>query len=1043
MELTRRDFLKLSGAGIGTAALANLGFSVPALAATEPLRISTGKESTTICPYCGTGCGILVRSEKGKIINTEGNPDHPINTGTLCSKGTSLIQVGFVDGKPNKKRLTKPLYRAPGSSSWKEISWEDAITRIARKVKETRDNNWILEDEILDKEGKPTGKKVKCNRTEAIANFGGASLDNEECYLLTKFARSLGIAYLEHQARICHSPSVPGLAGSFGRGAMTNHFIDLKNSDCFLACGSNTSETHPLAFKWMNEAMHREKDPAKLIVVDPRFTRTASKADIYSAIRPGTDIAFCGGIINYAIENNTIDWDYVKVYTNFSFLVNPGYKFNEETGLFSGYNEEKRKYDPVTWSYQMDKIGPDGKPLPDAVPLKDPTFQNPQCVFQLLKKHYSRYTPEMVEKICGISKAKFDEISKTYCATHERGKSGVHLYAMGLTHHTCGTQNIRSFAILQLLLGNIGVPGGGIAALRGESNVQGSTDHALLWHILPGYLAVPNSTTLPDLKTHNETRVKSAGTAFWKNGPKFTVSLLKAFWGDNAKPENEFGYQWLPKVKDGKNYSHIAIFEALYKKEVKGMFCWGQNPCVGGPNSNMEGKALENLDWLVAVDLWETETSAFWKRPDADAGKIDTEVFFLPAASSVEKEGTISNSGRWMQWRYKAVDPPGLARPDAAIISQVMLKLRELYVADKKAPNREAIVNLYWPYGEEPDPNVVLKEINGFTWADKKQVLNFTALKDDGSTACGCWVYSGVYPTEDVYPLTGGNLSKRAENVDPSGLGLFPKWTFAWPVNRRILYNRCSADPAGQPWNKDKNLVQWDGAKWVNNDVADFAFVDATKPDKPPVPPAVSAANPYIMLNFGMGHLFAPGSAFTDGPFPEHYEPVEAPCENSMSKSQNNPVIKIWDSDMDKLAEVGDKNYPIVCMTFRLTEHWQAGQMTRNLPWLAELQPEMLVEMSKDLAKRKGISNGTRVKVKSVRGEVGAVALVTDRVQPMTINGVKTDVVGIPWHFGYTGYSTGGPNGNNYAANQLTPHVGDANTMIPEYKAFLVNIEKA
>jgi len=805
---------------------------------------------------------------------------------------------------------------------------------------------------------------------------------------------------------------------------MTNHWNDLKNSDCFMVCGSNCAESHPIGVKWMEAAMNREKDPAPLIVVDPRFTRTASIADLYAQNRPGTDIVFFGGIVNYALENEEVlQEEYVLNYTNAPFLVKPGgYGFDPETGLFAGWNKDKKTYDKDTWKFQM---GPDGKPL------TDPTLENPDCVYQHLKKHYSRYTPEVVSRITGIPQDKFLEIAKTYCATGAPEKSGTLMYAMGLTQHTYGTQNIRTFALLQLLLGNTGMCGGGINALRGESNVQGSTDNALLWHIIPAYLPVPNSKTFPTLQEYNDKRVAAQGTSYWKNSPKFMNSLLKAFWGDNATADNEYGYEWFPKVKDGKNYSHIAAFEAMQQGDIKGMLAWGQNPAVAGPNGNMECSAMENLDWLVVVELWETETAAFWKRPGAKPGDIDTEVFLLPAASSIEKEGTVSNSGRWIQWRYKATPPPGDAMTDAHITSQLMMKLIELYKEDKGAPNREAIINLYWPYGEEPVPDEILKELNGFTWPDNKLLKNFTALKDDGSTACGNWLFSGVYPEE------GKNLAKaQTDNSDPG-----------WPVNRRIIYNRCSADPGGNPWNEDKALVKWDGTKWINNDVPDFAWKDAETGEM--VPPDVSAANPYIMLNFGKGQLWALG--LNEGPFPEHYEPVESLFANEMNGSQINPAIlnwmeKLWTAPMDKLVEYGSpdmEKYPIICSTWRVTEHWQAGMLSRNLPWLCEMQPEVFVEMSYDLADRKGIKGGDRVKLSSIRGEVEAVAIVTERVQVLEVNGEKTDVVGLPWHYGYTGYCIGGPKGKNYSANQLSPNVGDGNTMIPEYKAFLVNVEKA
>lgn len=841
---------------------------------------------------------------------------------------------------------------------------------------------------------------------------------------------------------------------------MTNQVQDVKMSDCIMICGSNAAENHPITFKWVEQAMNRAEDPAKLIVVDPRFTRTASKADIFAQTRPGTDIAFFGALIKYAIDNNMVNWDYLKTYTNASFLANPGFGFDPKTGVYSGFSEttdpktgkKKKKYDTATWSFQM---GADGKPL------KDPTLTNPQCVWNQMVNHYSRYTPEKVEQICGIPKAKFEEIAKAYCSTYENGKSGVLMYAMGLTQHTYGTQNIRTFAMLQLILGNIGMPGGGIDALRGCANVQGSTDFALLFHIWPGYNPTPNSAKNPTLDAYNAARLKAVGSAYWSNTPKFMASYLKAQYGDSATAENQFGYVWVPRIKDGVNYSHIALFEAMEKGDVKGLFVVGQNPAVGGPNSNQETAAMDKLDWMVVSEIFNHETPNFWRRPGADPGKIKTEVFLLPAAACGEYEGTFSNTGRVVQWFYKSAEPKGEAKKDVDFFSLLQQKLVELYKADAKAPNRESVVNLYWPYGDDVNMEAVLAEINGFNWATKKRLKNFTVLAADGSTACGNWIMSGVYPEEPDYPgitdpdpakaaaakasfaKTKGNLAKRHNNEDTGNVAIYPKWCWCWPVNRRIIYNRGSADPAGQPWNPKKNIEQWNGTKWVSVDVPDFKATDPALPGNPPVAPAVSAANPFIMLNFGMGQLFSLASV-ADGPFPEHYEPIESLFKNEMNGMQNDPMAKIFsDSPNDKLAPLGDKKYPIIAGTSRVTEHFQSGTMTRNMPWLVEMQPNMFVEMSKDLADRKGISNGDWVKVTSIRGETEAVAVVTDRIQVLEVSGQKTDVVNMPYHFGYMGYCTGGPNDISYAANQLTPNVGDANTTIPESKAFIVDIEKA
>ncbi len=819
------------------------------------------------------------------------------------------------------------------------------------------------------------------------------------------------------------------LGPTFGRGAMTNHWVDIKNSDVIFVCGGNPAENHPIAFKWVTKA---QENGAKLIVVDPRFTRSASHADFFAHIRPGTDIAFFGGLINYVISNDLHHVDYVKAYTNATFLVDEEYSFKD--GLFSGFDTKEKTYNQDSWAYQMDA---------DGNVVTDETMSDPRCVFQIVKNHYSRYTPEVVSKVCGIPKSSFDEIAKLYATTGKAGKSGTLLYAMGLTQHTVGVQNIRAFTIIQQLLGNMGMPGGGVNALRGESNVQGSTDMALLFHIIPAYMPTPSAAKHPTLDKYKEATLKSAGSGYWKNTPKFMVSLLKAFWGDAATAANSFAYDYMPKIGkgfQGAGYSWIALFEAMYAGDIKGLMCWGQNPAISGPNSNLEMAAMDKLDWMVVADLWETDTSVFWKRPGAKPENIDTEVFLLPAAASYEKEGSITNSGRVLQWRWKGADPPGDAKHDLWILDQLYKEIKKLYEDASDAVVPEPIVNLNWDYGkDDPDVHIVAKEINGHTWADKKQVANFTKLKDDGSTACGNWIYSGFYPGPDK---TDNKSASRDSADDPGGLGLYPKWGFAWPVNRRIIYNRCSADPEGKPWNPDKVLVEWDGSKWIRNDVPDFGWKNATTGAQ--VPPAKSAKSPFIMLDKGKSRMFvAKGQgARKDGPIPEHYEPIESPVKNELSSKQTNPAVKIWGADKDTLTKFGDKVCPIIATTYRVTEHWQAGSMSRNLPWLAELMPEMFVEISEELAERKKIENGEWVKVASARGEVMARAIVTNRIVGFEECAGKPELAGLPYHFGFNGYITGGPEKKNYAANQLSPHVGDANTMIPEYKAFLVDVRK-
>ncbi len=794
---------------------------------------------------------------------------------------------------------------------------------------------------------------------------------------------------------------------------MTNHWIDIRNADVILIIGSNAAENHPISFKWVQAARERG---AKLISVDPRFTRTSALADLYVPIRSGTDIAFMGGLIRYILEHERYHREYIVAYTNAAFLIHPDFDFQD--GLFSGYDPETRTYDRSTWTYQLDE---------DGLPKKDPSLQDPRTVFQLLKRHYSRYDLETVSAVTGAPKELLEQAYDLYSRTGEPGKAGTIMYAMGGTQHTYGTQNVRSYAIVQLLLGNIGVAGGGVNALRGLHNVQGSTDMCLLFHILPGYLKTPMEAD-QSLQAHLERVTPKSrdpkSVNWWKNYPKYLISLLKAWWGEAATPENEFAFHYLPK--NSGNYSHISLFEAMYAGTIKGMIVLGQNPAVGGPNANMERKAMERLEWLVVIDLWETETAAFWKRPGVDPAQIPTEVFLLPAAAWAEREGSVTNSGRWLQWRFKAVDPPGEAKEDLWIVNQIVRRVRELYRREGGA-FPEPILHLTWSYGEgTPDPEEVAREISGRALVDLKddegnvivragqQLKNFTQLRDDGSTACGNWLYN--YYTEE------GNLAKRRVLEDPSGIGLYPRWGWAWPVNRRIIYNRASVHPVtGEPWDREHPVIVWDpeAKRWVGD-----------VPDGGAPPNTIHA---FIMKPEGHARLFALG--LKDGPFPEHYEPFESPVPNRLSGVQINPAVKIWASEMDRKGEAD--RYPIVATTYRVTEHMQAGAMTRNLPWLVELQPELFVEIGEELAAEKGIRSGDRVIVETARGQVVGVAVVTRRLRPFRIDGRVVHQIGVPWHWGYIGLATGD------SANVLTPHIGDANTMIPEFKAFLCNVRKA
>ncbi len=802
---------------------------------------------------------------------------------------------------------------------------------------------------------------------------------------------------------------------------MTNHWIDLKNSDVILIMGSNAAENHPISMKWVMKA---RESGGKLICVDPRFTRTAAKADFYTALRSGTDIAFLGGMINYLIENKKFFEEYVVNYTNAAFIVGDKYDFKD--GLFSGYNPKKRSYDKSAWAIKYDDKG---------VPLKDPSLKNPRCVFQLLKQHYSRYTPEKVSEITGTPVADLKKVWEMYAATGTKDRAGTIMYAMGWTQHTVGVQNIRAMSIIQLLLGNIGIAGGGVNALRGESNVQGSTDQALLFHIWPGYLGAPlaSMAKLEDyLKVRTPKAADPLSANWWQNFPKYAVSLLKSFFGDKATKDNNFGYGWLPKLDVGQNCSWLNLFDSMFNGDIKGFFAWGQNPACSGANANKVRQALGKLEWLVNVNLFDNETGSFWKGPGMDPKKIKTEVFMLPCAASYEKEGSLTNSGRWAQWRYKAGEPPGEAKPDGDIMMELMDKIREFYKQDAgKFP--DAILNLKWDYKTKGkfDAHKVAKEINGYFLKDAEvlgkkfkkgdPVPTFGFLLADGSTSSGNWLYCQSYNAD------GNNMARRTKE-DPTGLGLFSKWAWCWPVNRRILYNRASVDLNGQPYNPKRVLIKWDGKTWGTNDVPDGPW--------PPMGDKAKGRYPFIMKKEGFANVYGP-DIMNDGPFPEHYEPLECPVPaNLMSKQLVNPTIKIFKGRMDKHLSC-DPKFPFVGTTYRVTEHWQTGLMTRWQPWLVEAEPQIFVEMSEELAKMRGISNGDKVKVSSIRGEVECVAIVTTRFRPFTLGKITVHQVGLPWCFGWVVPKNGGD-----SANLLTPNVGDPNTMIPESKAFMVNVEK-
>ncbi|HEU5107527.1 MAG TPA: formate dehydrogenase-N subunit alpha [Micromonosporaceae bacterium] len=804
------------------------------------------------------------------------------------------------------------------------------------------------------------------------------------------------------------------LAATFGRGAMTNHWRDIRHADLILINGANPAEAHPVGFRWMMRA--KLERGAKMIHTDPRFTRTSAVSDHHVRIRTGTDVAFFGGLINYVLQNELYHKEYVDWATNAGHVVSADYAFTD--GLFNGFNAQTSAYNTAAWAYETD----------GGFAKVDPA--NPRSVLNLMREHYKRYTPEMVERITGIPREQFLEVAKLVGETGRPDKVMTIVYAVGLTHHTTGVQLIRSAALLQLLLGNMGRPGGGMNAERGHANIQGNTDHAISWEILPGYLRIPapGQKNLADYLAASATRKLRPNSVnfFGENYRKFMVSLLKAWYGDAATPANEFAFDYLPKP--AANSSWISIFDQALRGKMEGLILSGMTATSIGPDSNQVLQALSNLKWLCVMDPFNTTSSEFWKAPGIDAASVQTEVFMLPATHWIEKDGSFTNSGRWAQWKEQVLPPEGEARHDHWLLAELFDRVKQLY-AQQGGKFPDALKALTMPYRDarRPELDEIAQEINGKSLTTGKRLDTFAALLDDGTTTAGDWIYTGHYPET-------GNLAKRRAGIadpaknDPTGMGFYPNWAWSWPLNRRVMYNRASADTQGRPWDPKRVGIAWDAAanKWVG-DVPDYPATAA---------PGPTAPLPFIMTAEGTGRLFSNGVA--DGPFPEHYEPVESPVDNPLHPNvSTTPAAFRYDEKAGRGNRFGTaREFPYVATSYRLTEH--EHYVTQNVEHLVQLQPEAFVEVPAELAREKGIVNGDHVRVSSKRGKLEVRAVVTSRLGALMIDGKKVYQIGIPIHWGFVGINTG----QHWLANALTPFVGDASSRTPEFKSFLVNLEK-
>jgi formate dehydrogenase major subunit len=808
------------------------------------------------------------------------------------------------------------------------------------------------------------------------------------------------------------------------------------------------AEAHPVGFQWVMEAKARG---AKVVHVDPRFTRTSALADLHVPLRAGSDIAFLGGIVNYILEHGREFRDYVVNYTNAPVIIDDGFADTEDLdGLFSGYDPEEREYDPATWTYKGMEVasgagsregkmgiaehhGAVGGRLEHGnPPHTDPTLEHPRCVFQVLKRHFSRYTPEMVAEVCGMPAEQLVRVAETLIENSGRERTSAFVYSVGWTQHTVGVQYIRTASIIQLLLGNIGRPGGGILALRGHATIQGSTDVPTLYNLLPGYLPMPKASH-DSLETYLEEAMLPAG--FWGHVDAYLISLLKAWWGDAATPDNDFCFDYLPRLTG--DHSTYPTTLGMLDGSVKGFFLPGQNPAVGSANSSLHRKAMANLDWLVVRDMTETESASFWyDAPEIETGelateRIRTEVFLLPAASHVEKDGSFTNTQRLLQWHHKAVEPPGDCRSELWFYYHLGRAIRRKLAGSSDRKDRP-ILDLTWDYPTEgqigePSAEAVLREVNG-VGPDGRAVDGYLDLKADGSTACGCWIYSGCYAGEE------NQAARRKPHWEQSWVA--PEWAWAWPYNRRILYNRASADPEGRPWSERKRYVWWDeqAGKWTGHDNPDFVATmrpDYEPPEGATAEKALSGSSPFVMQADGLAWLYVP-NGLADGPLPTHYEPHESPLANRLYRQQANPTRQAYDRPGNRYnpthGRPGSDAYPYVLTTYRLTEHHTTGGMSRGLPYLAELQPEMFCEVSPELAGERGLRHGGWATILTARSAIEARVLVTRRIKALAVDGRAIHQVGIPWHWGYKGLVRGD------VANDLFGIVLDTNVHIQESK---------
>ncbi len=1035
MELTRRGFFGAVGAAATGVAAA--GLTTPSRALADDEEPTTHQTSqATVCPGCAAGCGVVCTVADGQVVSVAGDPSHPLSRGGLCARGA--VQAAALGGGADEAaagnplpRVTGPLVRRPGATDWEPLEWDTALDEIADWVKRIRDESFV------EKDGKAT-----VNRCDGWASFGGARLTTEEQFALGKLLRSWGITRLDSEASADRAAGMLASAATIGSPSAAAPLSTVAHAQAVLSLGADPV-LNPAAQPWIDGA---RAQGAPWIVVDDHFIAAAERADYFVAVRPGTMVAFLNGLMNYIIQNDQWQHEYVLNFTNASYVLNGQFGFDTESGLFSGWSADREAYDTAAWAYDSARseswstlpgstygwVRTTGVPtwkLP-AVPVvqRDVTLRNPACVWQQLAHHVSRYDIETVAALCGTDAELVEQAYAAFSATGAPEQTGALLYGAGLVGTETAVQGCRAALMVQLLLGNLGMAGGAVYDLTGEANSQGALDMGLTPGFLPGYLPAPTTATAT-LKSWLEAHTVPDGTNAER--PKALVSLMKEWWGAAATVENDYGFGWLPKASATATPGLIGLGNALAEGTVRGLFAWDAD--VARRGGATVGDKLASLEVLVATDAAETATTSFWRAPGVDSATVETTVYLLPSARAWDKEGVWVSDARWLQHADAVVAPPENVRSVGDIVVDLGTRVAERY-EDGEGKLPEAVTNLKWDYRTEQgfSPRKVCWALNGYTVAGTsfaedtvKLMRQASEIAADGTTACGALIYSGCWNNIAGAGDAAQQPVGRREIDDPADLLIFDHWGFSWPHNVRIAGNRGSCSLAGKPWNEEKTVVEWDGARWVQYDAADFPAGGTGER-------AVPDNHAFPQLWEQCGRLAA--FDLPSGPLPEFYEGETVPLSLTVNGAAVCPTAA---QGAESAAEPGAEATVLGVLRLDGWDGMGLGDERFSVD-AAALAPENYVELAPALAAARGIVSGDKVRLSNGRGTVQARAWVTERVRPFVVDGVEVPVVRLSSPYSWCGSVLVGEGGEAVASVR-----GDGSTGAPAWQTWTVQIEKA